>query len=77
LYNHIFLLTLFERTRAEYDQDPEIIEEAKVYLKKYSEMLPKLEGDGKHVISWPPTALKYLGRIYKPKNRLKAVLMTS
>lgn len=61
----------------DYKQDSEIIEEARVYLKKHPEMLPKLDEDGKHVVSWPLTALKYLGKIYKPKDRLKAVFMTS
>jgi hypothetical protein len=61
----------------DYEQNSEIIEEAKAYLKKHPEMLPKLGSDGQHVVSWPSSALKYLGRIYKPKDRLKAALMTS
>jgi DNA-binding transcriptional ArsR family regulator len=59
----------------DYEQDSEIIEEAKIYLKKHTKMLPKLDGNGQRVISWSSTALKYLGRIYKPKDRLKGVLL--
>jgi DNA-binding transcriptional ArsR family regulator len=61
----------------DYEQDPEIFEKANAYPKKHPEMLPQLDGDGQHVVSWPQSALKYLGRIYKPKDRLKAVLMSS
>jgi len=53
----------------DYDGELEIVGEAKRFLKEHSEMLPKLTEDGEDVVSWPQQALKYLGKIYKPKNR--------
>ena len=52
----------------DYDDELEIVEEAKRFLKQHPEMLPKLSEDGEYV-SWPSEALKYLGKIYKPKDR--------
>jgi len=52
----------------DYDDELEIVEEAKRFLKQHPEMLPKLSEDGEYV-SWPSEALKYLRKIYKPKDR--------
>ena len=52
-----------------YPDDPEILEEAERFLKEHPEMLPKLTEDEEDVVSWPREALKYLGKIHKPKDR--------
>ena len=52
-----------------YSDDPEILREAKRFLKDSPEMLPKLSENGMQVISWPTEALKYLGKEYRPKDR--------
>jgi len=53
----------------DYENDSEILKEGENFLKKHPGMLPKLSEDGEDVISWPSEALKYLGKIYKPKDR--------
>ena len=52
-----------------YSGDAEILREAKRFLKESPEMLPKLSENGMQVISWPPEALKYLGKEHQPKER--------
>ena len=53
----------------DYENDPEILEEAERFLKEHPELVPKLDEEGDDVVPWPPEALKYLGEIYKPKDR--------
>ena len=50
-----------------YEDDKEIVELAKGYLKEHPELLPKLTPDGRF-ISWPKEAQKYVEN-YKPKYR--------
>jgi len=52
-----------------YEEDVEIMEKADAFLKKRPELLPKLSENGMQVIVWPPEALKYLGKDYRPKDR--------
>lgn len=52
----------------DYKDDTEIVKEAELGLKEHLEMLPKLDEDG-NVVSWSPTALKYLRKNYKLKER--------
>ena len=52
-----------------YPDDPEIVKEAKLGLKEHVEILPNLDEEGDFV-SWPPNALKYLRKNYKPKDRV-------
>jgi len=53
----------------DYENDREILEEGERFRQEHSEMLPRLTEDGDDVVSWPPETLKYLGKIYKPKDR--------
>jgi len=53
----------------DYENDPETLKEGENFLKNHPELLPKLSEDGEDVISWSSEALKYLGKIYKPKDR--------
>jgi hypothetical protein len=58
-----------------YRDDPEIMVEAKRFLREHPEMVPTLQPD-QHLhpvawcLSWPDEALKYLGSSHKPKPRL-------
>lgn len=52
-----------------YDEDVEIIKEAKRFLEEHTEMLPKLTEDPEDIPSMPSEALKYLGKNHKPKDR--------
>jgi hypothetical protein len=54
-----------------YEDDPETMEKAKQFLKEHPEMLPKLDKYGEKVVYWPPEALKYLGKWYEPKDRIR------
>ena len=53
-----------------YEDDPEIVREAKSGLKEHLTMLPRLDENG-NAISWPPKALKYLRKDYKLIDRRK------
>ena len=53
----------------DYENDPEILEEAERVLKEHPKLVPKVSEDGMDVVSWPSAALKYLGEIYTPKKR--------
>jgi hypothetical protein len=57
------------RENFDYDNEPDIVEAANVFLGKHRELLPKLVDD-ENEIAWAPEALKCLGRDYKPKNRI-------
>ena len=52
-----------------YEEDVEIMEKADAFLKKHLELLPRLSENRMQVIVWPPEALKYLGKGYRPKDR--------
>jgi hypothetical protein len=51
----------------DYENDREIVDEAKRFLKQHPEMLAKTDKDGRFV-SWPREALKYLKKDLKPKD---------
>ena len=54
----------------DYSEDLEIVELAKRFLKEHPELLPKLNDSGESIVPpWPPEALKYLGKDYRPKDR--------
>jgi hypothetical protein len=57
-----------------YRDDPEIVVEAKRFLKEHQKMIPTINPDQQfHLVawslSWPDEALKYLGSPHKPKLR--------
>jgi DNA-binding transcriptional ArsR family regulator len=52
-----------------YRNDPEILKDAERFLKNHLEILPKLSDGGIDVSSWPPEALRYLRKNYRPKDR--------
>jgi hypothetical protein len=53
----------------DYDEDAEIVEEAKRFLSDYPRLLPKLTVDGEKVIVWSQEALRFLGDNYVPEDR--------
>jgi hypothetical protein len=57
------------RENFDYDNEPDIVEAANVFLEKHCELLPKLVDDENEIV-WAPEALKRLGRDYKPKDRI-------
>lgn len=46
--------------------EPQMLECARFYLTRYPEMLPRLNRDASSVVHWPETALRYLGKPYRP-----------
>lgn len=54
----------------DYESDVEIVAEAKRFMKMHPDLLPKLTGNGDDVVSWSLEALKYLEKVYKPKDRM-------
>jgi hypothetical protein len=63
-------LRIGKASKFDYEDDPETMKEAELSLKEHLEILPKLDEEG-NFISWPPKALKYLKKNYKPKDRRK------
>jgi DNA-binding transcriptional ArsR family regulator len=57
-----------------YDEDSEIVEVAKTFLRRHPGMLPRLMEDGDNVASWPFETLRYLRENYKPKDRNEPTL---
>ncbi|MCW4046133.1 MAG: hypothetical protein NWE99_01020 [Candidatus Bathyarchaeota archaeon] len=53
----------------DYNDDAEIVKEAKRFLKDYPQLLPKLADDGDEVVSWSQEALRFLGENYTPESR--------
>jgi len=60
--------------RRMYTDETEIVGEGKRFLEEHPEMLPKLSEDGMQVASWPLEALRYLGKDYQPKDRIRGAL---
>lgn len=59
----------------DYEDDAEIVEEAKRFLKEYPQLLPKLSSDGEKVVEWPTEALRFLGENYVPVERQRPFLV--
>lgn len=57
-----------------YSGDPEIVREGERFLKEHPEMLPEFSQDWMKVVSWPPEALRYLGKDYQRKDRSRGTL---
>jgi hypothetical protein len=53
----------------DYDNEPEIVTAANVFLQKRPDLVPRLANDDVRETVWSPEALKYLGGKHQPKER--------
>jgi hypothetical protein len=53
----------------DYDNEPEIVTAASVFLQKRPDLVPRLADDDVRETVWSPEALKYLGGRHQPKER--------